>query len=140
MFEDCCCHCCSCLPDQCAADRVCRCLLAKTYNAAEQLLEEDILDVDPSRTSCTPTDLYLYSLYGSMICIGVVATGKLQRGIIMLALPVLAEDVTYCCVASPRTAQVASSGHVLWSSYCWHWELPAMCRMPLCWPATRSLY
>ncbi|KAJ9524668.1 hypothetical protein QJQ45_024253 [Haematococcus lacustris] len=46
------------------------CLLAKNYKAAAPLLAEDILDVDPARTSCTPTDLYLYSYYGSMLCMG----------------------------------------------------------------------
>lgn len=46
------------------------CLLAKTYNAAASLLEEDIFDVDPSQTCCTPTDLFLYAYYGGMLCLG----------------------------------------------------------------------
>ncbi|MEW5306054.1 MAG: hypothetical protein WDW36_008554 [Sanguina aurantia] len=52
------------------------CLLAKTYNAAASLLEEDIFDVDPSQTCCTPTDLFLYAYYGGMLCLG---RGQLAR-------------------------------------------------------------
>jgi hypothetical protein len=47
-----------------------RCLLSKCYSASAQLVEEDIFDVDPSKSACTPQDLLLYSYYGGMLCIG----------------------------------------------------------------------
>jgi hypothetical protein len=92
---------------------LCRCLLAKTYNAAEQLLEDDVLDVDPNKTCCTPTDLYLYSLYGSMICIGGYLVGRLCTYV----WAVLAK-VCDTVLLSAAWVQVASSGHVHWSSCC----------------------
>jgi hypothetical protein len=48
-----------------------RCLESKCYNAASQVLSEDIYAVDPAGTCCTPRDLYLYCRYGSSLCIGV---------------------------------------------------------------------
>lgn len=44
------------------------CILSKCYNAANQLLSEDIHSVDPHRTAVVPTDLLLYCYYGGMVC------------------------------------------------------------------------
>lgn len=46
------------------------CLQAKHYNAAALVLEQNIYDVDPAKTSMKPTDLLLYCYYGGMIHIG----------------------------------------------------------------------
>lgn len=46
------------------------CLLSKCYNAARDIVDEDIYDVDPHRTGMTPTDFFLYCYYGGMICVG----------------------------------------------------------------------
>ncbi|GIL55062.1 hypothetical protein Vafri_10707 [Volvox africanus] len=46
------------------------CLLSKCFNAAVPVLTDDIFDVAPQQTSCTPTDLFLYCYYGGMLCIG----------------------------------------------------------------------
>ncbi|GFR52513.1 hypothetical protein Agub_g15070, partial [Astrephomene gubernaculifera] len=46
------------------------CLLSKCYNAAAPVLRQDIFDVAPQQTGCTPTDLFLYCYYGGMVCIG----------------------------------------------------------------------
>lgn len=46
------------------------CLASKCYNAASQLISEDIFYVDPNKTACVPRDFYLYCRYGSMLCIG----------------------------------------------------------------------
>lgn len=47
-----------------------RCLLSHCYNAAADVVSEDIFDVAPQQTTCTPTDLFLYCYYGGMVCIG----------------------------------------------------------------------
>lgn len=47
-----------------------RCLLAKTNNAAAELLAEDVYEVEPSKTAMTPTDFFLYCLYGGMLAAG----------------------------------------------------------------------
>eukprot|EP00877_Chromochloris_zofingiensis_P003663 jgi/Chrzof1/13298/Cz07g28020.t1 len=52
------------------ADFLQLCLLAKCYNAALPVLDEDILETDPHQTSLTPTDFLLYCYYGGMIHIG----------------------------------------------------------------------
>lgn len=63
------------------------CLLAKVYRAALDVLQDDVLDVEPSKTGMRPTDLLLYSLYGGMICAGSVdalpkyVSNTTQRGI-----------------------------------------------------------
>ena len=47
-----------------------RCLLAKRYNAAMEVLNDDIFDVNPHRTGTTPTDFFLYCYYGGLIAAG----------------------------------------------------------------------
>ncbi len=39
-------------------------------NAAAELVSEDVFDVDPERTSVTPTDFFLYCYYGGMVAAG----------------------------------------------------------------------
>ena len=61
-----------------------RCLLARTYNAAAGLLEQDIFKVVPALTGVTPTDLQLYCYYGGMVAAGAseragVRWGAMQR-------------------------------------------------------------
>jgi hypothetical protein len=34
------------------------------------LLAGDLLQVDPAKTTLTPTDFLLYCYYGAMVCIG----------------------------------------------------------------------
>ncbi|PNW71934.1 hypothetical protein CHLRE_16g671100v5 [Chlamydomonas reinhardtii] len=46
------------------------CLLSRCYNAAAEVLGQDIYDVSPAATTCTPTDLFLYCYYGGMLAIG----------------------------------------------------------------------
>ncbi|KAG2490918.1 hypothetical protein HYH03_010831 [Edaphochlamys debaryana] len=46
------------------------CLLSRCYAAASGVLAQDIYDVAPAQTTCTPTDLFLYCYYGGMLCIG----------------------------------------------------------------------
>jgi len=61
------------------------CLMAKVYNAATDVLEADLYDVDPSKTCSTPTDLYLYAYYGGMLCIGRKSWARALE-LLMLAL------------------------------------------------------
>lgn len=49
-----------------------RCLLAKMYNAATEVLLEDVYDVDPQKTAVTPTDFFLYCYYGGMLAAGLL--------------------------------------------------------------------
>jgi hypothetical protein len=49
---------------------MCRCLLAKAYNAAAQLLELELTEFDPARTAVSATDLLLYCYYGGMVATG----------------------------------------------------------------------
>ncbi|GAX80393.1 hypothetical protein CEUSTIGMA_g7832.t1 [Chlamydomonas eustigma] len=46
------------------------CLLSKVYNAAHEVLLDDIFDVDPHTTCMTPTDLFSYCYYGGMLAAG----------------------------------------------------------------------
>ncbi|KAG2451207.1 hypothetical protein HYH02_003814 [Chlamydomonas schloesseri] len=46
------------------------CLLSRCYSAAAEVLAQDIYDVAPGATCCTPTDLFLYCYYGGMLAIG----------------------------------------------------------------------
>ncbi|KAG2435820.1 hypothetical protein HXX76_007015 [Chlamydomonas incerta] len=46
------------------------CLLSRCYNAAAGVLGQDIFDVAPAATGCSPTDLFLYAYYGAMLAIG----------------------------------------------------------------------
>ncbi|KAF5827482.1 hypothetical protein DUNSADRAFT_572 [Dunaliella salina] len=72
------------------------CLLSKCYNASAKLLEDDIYNVDPSRTACTPQDLLLYSYYGGMLC-----TGRKQyaRALELFMLGLTAPSMTRSAIA-----------------------------------------
>lgn len=52
------------------ADYLCICLKAMNYKAAEQLLKDKILDIDPPSTAVTPKDMLLYHYYGGMVYVG----------------------------------------------------------------------
>jgi COP9 signalosome complex subunit 3 len=47
-------------------------------NAANELISEDVFEVDPAKTGLTPTDLFLYCYYGSMVAAG--ARSSIRRG------------------------------------------------------------
>lgn len=42
------------------------------YNAATEVLLEDVYDVDPQKTAVTPTDFFLYCYYGGMLAAGLL--------------------------------------------------------------------
>jgi len=52
------------------------CLLSKVYNAAQEVLHDDIFHVDPHNTCMTPTDLFLYCYYGGMLAAGSKLYGR----------------------------------------------------------------
>jgi len=52
------------------ADFVQVCLVAKCYNAALPVLEEEIFEVNPETSAITPKDLLLYYYYGGMVYTG----------------------------------------------------------------------
>ena len=56
------------------------CLLSKIYNAAAEVVEADMFEVDPTRTGVTVTDFFLYCYLGGMISIGAVGEGARGRG------------------------------------------------------------
>lgn len=52
------------------------CLLAKCYNAALSILDEQIFEIDPKKCVLTPKDFLLYCYYGGMLYIGLKQFGK----------------------------------------------------------------
>jgi len=46
------------------------CLVAKNYNAAVRILDDDIFEVSPDSTGVTPKDMLLYYYYGGMVLTG----------------------------------------------------------------------
>jgi hypothetical protein len=47
---------------------LCRCLLAKTYNAGAPLVDADLTEI--ARTAMSPQDVLLYCYYGGMLAAG----------------------------------------------------------------------
>ncbi len=47
-----------------------RCLLARTLNAAAGVLDAEVMEIDPARTSTTARDFLSYCYYGGMVHMG----------------------------------------------------------------------
>lgn len=57
-------------------DYLCLCLKAKNYKAAYDLIETQILDINPNVSGLTPRDMLLYYYYGGMAYIGMKQFSK----------------------------------------------------------------
>ncbi|GMH40686.1 hypothetical protein BSKO_08590 [Bryopsis sp. KO-2023] len=66
------------------------CMTTKHYSAVGDLLERDIYEVDPEKTSLTLTDFLLYCYYGARVCIGLK---KFPRAMELLYLAIVAPSM-----------------------------------------------
>lgn len=72
---------------------LCRCLLAKTYNAGAPLVDADLTEI--ARTAMTPQDVLLYCYYGGMLAAGAAGSQSTAEQQGFMYARSTAADMTY---------------------------------------------